>query len=209
MSPDELKDAGVVLSAIAAIATALILMARHIRQGWRAVAGFFCDFGKMPSRIGGLSDATANLCKRVAAIEGEMKPNGGASFRDAIARVEQMTIGTRAHVRLQYQINHTPTFEVAINGAITWINRAYIEEYGMGLDDISGNKWVSNIHPDDRDRVVREWGHIVSDQRQGDIKYRGKFKGDDYSQVDIVVYPMFDHAAVCLGWIGYSKMLPK
>jgi len=209
MMPETLKDAGVVLSALVAIGTALVLLGKHIYNGGRAVAGFMADFGRMPARISGLADATASLCKRVGAIESELKPHGGSSLRDSLTRVEQMTIGTRAHVRLQYQMNHTPTFEIAVNGAVTWVNRAYIEEYGMGLEDISGNKWLSSIHPDDRERVVREWSHIVADQRQGNIRYRAQFKNEAYRDMDVVVYPIPDHQGACLGWVGYSKMLPK
>jgi hypothetical protein len=57
--------------------------------------------------------------------------------------------------------------------------------------------------------VVKEWSHIVADQRQGNVKYRAQFKGEDYRDMDIVVYPIFDHAGGCLGWVGYSKMLPR
>lgn len=209
MTPEELKTTGVILSALVAIGTAAVLVGRNLYKGGVAVFGFLSDFGKMPSRVSGLADATTSLCKRIHAIEVELKPNGGTSFRDAVTRVEQMTISTRAHVRLQYQMNHTPTFEIGPDGAVTWVNRAYVEEYGLGLDDISGNKWLSTIHPDDRERVMREYAYIVSDKRQGSIKYRAQFKNEPYREMDIIIYPIFDHETTCLGWVGYSKMLPK
>jgi len=209
MMPENLKDAGVVLSALVAIGTAMVLLGRHIYRGGQAVTGFLSDFGKMPARVSGLADANKELCKRVGAIENELTPHGGSSLRDAITRVEQMTIGTRAHVRLQYQMNLTPTFEIAADGKVTWINRAYVEEFGLGLDDISGNKWLSQIHPDDRERVMREYNHIIEDKRQGNIKYRAQFKNEPYREMDVIIYPIFDHESACLGWVGYSKMLPK
>jgi PAS domain S-box-containing protein len=207
MMPENLKDAGVVLSALVAIGTAMVLLGRHLYNGGRAVTGFLSDFGKMPARISGLADATAGLCKRVHAIENDLKPLG--EFRESLTRVEQMTIGTRAHVRLQYQMNPTPTFEIATDGKVVWVNRAYIEEYGLGIDDISGNKWLSTIHPDDRERVMREYNHIIEDKRQGSIQYRGQFKNEPYKEMDVIVYPIFDHQGACLGWVGYSKMLPR
>lgn len=209
MMPEHLKDAGIVLSALVAIGTAMMLVGRHIYRGGRAVAGFASDFGKMPSRISKLADATASLCKRVGAIENELTPHGGSSLRDAITRVEQMTISTRAHVRLQYQMNLTPTFEIDAAGKVTWINRAYVEEFGLGLDDVSGNKWLANIHPGDRERVMREYTHIIEDKRQGGIQYRAQFKNEPYRNMDIIVYPIFDHESACLGWVGYSKMPKK
>lgn len=208
MTPEEFKNTGVILSALAAIGTATVLISRHLYRGGQVVGAFLTDFGKMPARVSELSDHNRELCRRVGAIENELKPHGGTSLRDAVTRVEQMTIGTRAHVRLQYQMNLTPTFEIAPDGKVTWVNRAYIEEYGLGLDDISGNKWLSNIHPDDRDRIVREWNHIIEDQRQGNLKYQATFKGGPYREMDVVVYPIFDHDNVCLGWVGYAKMLP-
>jgi PAS domain S-box-containing protein len=207
MTSEELKHLGIVLSALVAIGTALVFVSRHLYNGGRAVTGFLSDFGKMPARISGLYDATGSLCKRVGAIENDLKPLG--EFRESLTRVEQMTIGTRAHVRLQYQMNLTPTFEIGTDGSATWVNRAYIEEYGMGLDDISGNKWLSNIHPDDRERVMKEYAHIIEDKRQGSIQYRAQFKGEPYRNMDIIVYPIFDHESACLGWVGYSKMLPR
>jgi PAS domain S-box-containing protein len=209
MTSEELKHLGVILSAFGAIGTAMIFVSRYMYRGGTIVSVFLSDFGKMPSRISGLADAYKELCKRVGAIENELKPHGGTSLRDAVTRVEQMTIGTRAHVRLQYQMNLTPTFEIGTDGSATWVNRAYIEEYGMGLDDISGNKWLSNIHPDDRERVMKEYAHIIEDKRQGSIQYRAQFKGEPYRNMDIIVYPIFDHESACLGWVGYSKMLPR
>ena len=209
MSPDEWKNTSMVLSALVATGTAMVLISRHLYRGGRAVTGFLSDFGRMPARVSDLAGHNRELCRRIGAIEAELKPHGGTSLRDSLTRVEQMTIGTRAHVRLSYQMNHTPTFEVAADGKVTWINRAYVEAFGLSLEDISGNKWLSAIHPDDRDRVVREWNHVVHDQRQGHIKYRGQFKGEPYRDMDVVVYPIFDHEGVCLGWVGYSKMLPK
>ena len=205
MTPDELKTTGVVLTAIVAIGTALALISRHAYRAWLAVAAFASDFGRMPARVSGLTDANKEMCRRVGAIEGELKPNGGSSLRDAVSRVEQITIGTRAHVRLSYQISRTPTFEIDVGGRVTWVNRAYVEQYGLSLEDISGNKWLSQIHPDDRDRVVREWAHIVEDQRQGDVKYQASFRGAAYQEIDVVVYPIFGHAGECLGWVGYSR----
>jgi len=209
MISDDLKHIGVILSALVAIGTAMILVSRYMYRGGRAVGGFLSDFGRMPARISGLADANKELCRRVGAIEQELKPHGGTSLRDSLTRVEQMTIGTRAHVRLQYQMTHTPTFEVDGTGKVTWVNRAYVEEFGLSLDDISGHKWMAPIHPEDRERVVREWSHIVSDQRQGSIQYKARFKDEPYRDLDVIVYPIFDHDGACLGWVGYAKMLPK
>lgn len=97
MLPPDTTTAGIWIISLAAVITALLILARFAGLLWRFVrrVGHFLDdwFGEeardgqparpgFPARIGELE-------RRTAAIEHELHPNSGASLRDAVDRVER------------------------------------------------------------------------------------------------------------------------
>ena len=80
------------VSAVAAAGTALGLMALWTwRKGFRPVIRFILEFRDdwqgVPARPG--VPGHPGVMERLGNIEGQLKPNGGASMHDAVNRIEQ------------------------------------------------------------------------------------------------------------------------
>jgi len=56
-------------------------------RGWRKIGHFIDDMAGEPARPG--VAARPSLVERIAAIETEVKPNGGGSMRDVVNRIER------------------------------------------------------------------------------------------------------------------------
>jgi diguanylate cyclase (GGDEF)-like protein/PAS domain S-box-containing protein len=81
-------------------------------------------------------------------------------------------------------------------GCATYINRALLEMLGQTADE-AVNGWHEAIHPDDRERVLREWAECT----RAATVYRSRLKilgSIGNIIVDVVAAPIHDvHGAIC------------
>lgn len=85
MSPDPVSIAlgvGAITTAVAGV----IGLSRGAARRGRRLADFLDDWNGEPERAG--VPARPGVMTRLASIEGELRPNGGGSMRDAVARCE-------------------------------------------------------------------------------------------------------------------------
>lgn len=54
----------------------------------------------------------------------------------------------------------TAAFFTDTQGACVWVNEKWCELTGCSQTDAVGDGWQRALHPDDRARIVREWGEI-------------------------------------------------
>lgn len=82
---EALQYAGWLASIVAGLTAGGWIMSKAWR-GWRKVGHFIDDMAGEPARPGVAK--RPSLIERIAAIEAEVKPNGGGSMRDAVNRIE-------------------------------------------------------------------------------------------------------------------------
>lgn len=105
---DQLIELGKSAAAIAALAGLAVLlgkavrgMIRSLRKAGRVIDQVLGD-GDQPglfARLARLEKSVAGLESKVGVVAAEVKPNGGASMRDQINRIEQATGATRDDTR--------------------------------------------------------------------------------------------------------------
>ena len=52
-------------------------------------------------------------------------------------------------------------FKMALDGTCNYVNKQWIEYAAMSFEDAMGFGWTNAIHPEDRDRVLKEWMQVV------------------------------------------------
>lgn len=99
MDTQTLIDLGKMAAAVAAFATVALFAAKGVRwllSALRRVNNFLDDWNGEPARPGvtatpGVMDRLARLESKVVEVRDEVKPNGGASMRDAVNRIAEAT----------------------------------------------------------------------------------------------------------------------
>lgn len=101
---DQLIELGKSAAALAALAGLAVLagkavrgMIRSLRKAGRVIDQVLGD-GEQPglfARLAKLEKSVAGLEAKVGTVVAEVKPNGGASLKDQISRIEQATGATR------------------------------------------------------------------------------------------------------------------
>jgi PAS domain S-box-containing protein len=91
----------------------------------------------------------------------------------------------------------TPTGQIAEDSPEwRWITGQTLEEY-------LGNGWLDAIHPEDRERVERDWRECVQAGKVFDGRYRVRTKAGSYRHYDVRAVPI-ERDGKIIEWVGAS-----
>ncbi len=91
----------------------------------------------------------------------------------------------------------TPTGQIAEDSPEwRWIT-------GQSLEEYLGNGWLDAIHPEDRERVEREWRECVQAGKVFDSRYRVRTKTSAYRHYDVRAVPI-ERDGKIIEWVGAS-----
>ena len=74
---------------------------------------------------------------------------------------------------------------------------------GQSSEDFTGFGWLNSIHPEDRERVERDWRECVRTGKVFDDRYRIRTKGGSYRHYDVRAVPI-ERDGKIFEWVGAS-----
>ena len=74
---------------------------------------------------------------------------------------------------------------------------------GQSAEDYIGHGWLDSIHPDDRERVERDWRECVRTGKVFDDRYRIRTKSGSYRHYDVRAVPI-ERDGKIVEWVGAS-----
>jgi PAS domain S-box-containing protein len=74
---------------------------------------------------------------------------------------------------------------------------------GQTVDEYLGSGWLDAIHPEDRERVEREWLDCVDTGKAFDSRYRVRTKSGSYRHYDVRAVPI-ERDGKIIEWVGAS-----
>jgi PAS domain S-box-containing protein len=90
-------------------------------------------------------------------------------------------------------------------GNITYSNSNLKEFMGVEQPELLGEKWLSQLHPDDREQTLSNWKSCIDTGKKYEIEFRVKNKDGDYSYFLNKAAPILDPATGKVNrWIGIS-----
>jgi len=99
----------------------------------------------------------------------EVKPNKGASLRDAVDRVERLVAESALLGSQRWRaINDQATLGYAESdqeGGIVWANRTLRDMIGRDAQDMSGCGWLNAVTSSMRDWVRDSWAEAITEAR--------------------------------------------
>jgi PAS domain S-box-containing protein len=72
---------------------------------------------------------------------------------------------------------------------------------GQPVEDFTGFGWLNSIHPEDRERVERDWRECVRSGKVFDDRYRIRTKGGSYRHYDVRAVPIERDGRI-VEWVG-------
>jgi len=117
---------------------------------------------------------------------------------DALERLGQEA------ARLQTVIDTVPSFlwTSLPDGSKEYLNKRWCEYTGLPLEQGKGWGWKVVVHPDDLDRLVREWLALVEARKPGELETRIRRYDGEYRWFLIRVVPQLDAEGNLVRWFG-------
>jgi formate hydrogenlyase transcriptional activator len=112
-------------------------------------------------------------------------------------------LGQRA-AWLQSVIDTVPSFlwTSLPDGSKEYLNKRWYEYTGLPLEQGNGWAWKVVVHPDDLDRLLREWLALVNAPEPGELETRIRRYDGEYRWFLIRVVPQFDAEGNVVRWFG-------
>jgi formate hydrogenlyase transcriptional activator len=106
--------------------------------------------------------------------------------------------------RLQTVIDTVPSFLWTSfpDGSKEYLNKRWYEYTGLPLEEGKGWGWKVVVHPDDLDRLVREWRALLDAPKPGELETRIRRYDGEYRWFLIRVVPQFDDEGNVIRWFG-------
>src|SRR3984893_3580643 len=106
--------------------------------------------------------------------------------------------------RLQTVIDTVPSFlwTSLPDGSKEYLNKRWYEYTGLSLEEGKGWGWKVVVHPDDLDRLVREWLALVEARKPGELETRIRRHDGEYRWFLIRVIPQLDAEGNLVRWFG-------
>lgn len=166
------------------------------------VIGIIAWLTKMFRKIKGLPAAVESI-KTV--VDTELKYNGGKSVKDLVGEIAQSLSKQEAWASALQDQLRTPLWRADHEGNFEWVNLAFTQETGMGLEHLRGLLWLGLVSESDRGHVEACWSRSVRHASVLDVSFRSA-PGDDYSPTFILkAQPFFSspkHGSRLLGFAG-------
>jgi PAS domain S-box-containing protein len=74
---------------------------------------------------------------------------------------------------------------------------------GQSAEEFAGYGWLDSVHPEDRERVERDWRECIRTGRVFDDRYRIRSKGGSYRHYDVRAVPI-ERDGKIVEWVGAS-----
>src|SRR5260370_5878564 len=106
--------------------------------------------------------------------------------------------------RLQTVIDTVPSFLWTSwpDGSKEYLNKRWYEYTGLSLEEGKGWGWKVVVHPDDLDRLIREWRALVDARKPGELETRIRRYDGEYRWFLIRVVPQLDAEGNVVRWFG-------
>ena len=106
--------------------------------------------------------------------------------------------------RLQTVIDTVPSFLWTSfpDGSKEYLNKRWYEYTGLTLEQGKGWGWKVVVHPDNLDKLVREWLALLDAPKPGELETRIRRYDGEYRWFLIRVVPQFDAEGNVVRWFG-------
>lgn len=124
---------------------------------------------------------------------------------ESLRNVEVALQGVRQTTWTILDISGLAFWESNTEGQTVYASTHLAELVGLAPTAILGNGWVTTLHPDDRDRVFREWQAAVAQRRFFALRYRFQHLDGRVVPVWGKGLPLYGATGQITGFVGVLK----
>ena len=141
------------------------------------------------SRIADLESANARLQAELEELRGK---------EERLRRREEM-------YRYSVELSEQLAWMADSGGTIRWVSPRYVHLTGMDPTTDPNKAWLSLIHPDDVEAVLREWQRIRAEGQSTQMEFRMRIADGSYRTFRARAAPRLDERGNVINWYGFSE----
>ncbi len=157
-------------------------------------------------RVNQLMSDVGEIKKKLAY---ELNANGGNSLKDHVKKYGQQVSRIEGIVLAILSSSDKGVWISDELGGCVWLSAWFDKELGWNVADMLGNGWKNVVHPNDRDKVVKEFAESVKDGRDFIMDYNYVHKNDNQKiiRVHAVSQPIKRSDGEVIGYIGFVTQI--
>jgi|GEM_PF-1923097 len=126
------------------------------------------------------------------------------SIRDISDRVKAEVNLTQSERRYQdlAEISPVGIFHTDVEGETTYVNRRWSKISGLSFEESLGQGWLSAVHPEDREKIIKNWNNTINDKSDSVAEYRFLHKDGSVIWVIGQAVPHTDSNGKIIGYLG-------
>ncbi len=105
-------------------------------------------------------------------------------------------------IRLVVDAIPTLAWAARPDGSAEFLNRRWLDYTGLSAEEASDWGWTEALHPEDRDRLMDFWRHLLDSGEAGEIEARLRRHDGDYRWFLFRVEPVRDNHGDIFKWYG-------
>lgn len=124
--------------------------------------------------------------------------------RDIGERIHAVHAVLESEQRFRILANHAPVgiFQTNLAGETTFVNQAWCQLAGLRPEEATGEGWINAVHPEDRDRVIRDWQFACSASLPSHTEFRFRRPDGSVAWLQGNAEPLRDSHGDMIGYIG-------
>src|SRR5437773_6724027 len=128
----------------------------------------------------------------------ELAQNAEGELSEAFEKLRQEA------ARLQTVIDTVPSFlwTSLPDGSKEYLNKRWYDYTGLSLEEGQGWGWKVVVHPEDLERLVRDWLALMDSRKPGELETRIRRYDGVYRWFLIRVVPLLDEHGNVVKWFG-------
>ena len=125
-------------------------------------------------------------------------------FRDITERKQAESVIKDNEKRFRELIESLPQlfWTTRVDGPCDYLSKQWVEYTGVPEAEQLGYRWLEQLHPDDRDRIVSEWMEKVKTGESFDVEFRIRRNDGVYHWFKTTAVPMHDPEGNIIKWFG-------
>ncbi len=87
-------------------------------------------------------------------------------------------------------------------GEFEWPQSRWSAFTGQDFERLKGRGWLDAVHPDDRERTVEAWRHVIQARSHLELEHRLRRADDEWRYMEVRAVPILEEDGTIREWIG-------
>jgi len=117
--------------------------------------------------------------------------------------IQHALMESSAHFRTLADSGQALIWTADADGVCNYVNKVWLQFTGRTFDQELGHGWLETVHPDDRERILRESAPPIARRERFNLLYRVRRHDGEFRSIEVFATPRQNVRGDYIGYIGH------